>query len=407
MKSLVAWLERFSPLQMALLLAAVAELLLAVRIGQPHKLMFDEIYYVPAGHDVFGMVKPANEEHPLLAKWLIGLSTAIFGDNSAGWRVLSSFAGTATVVAIYAIALRLFGDVRTAATAALLALLNQMLFIQARIATLDVFAGAFLFAAIAFLACGYGRFGKRRWLIGAGICIGLATGCKWSALPFAVPLGLSVLIGWRGERLRAAIAFGLSAAIAYFATFAPALFYTTSPLKLDQLIGWQLHMYELQTRPLAHHTYQSSPWQWPLITRPIWYLYERVEGVQRGVLLVGNPAVMWGGLVALAASMWDGLKDRSRPLLLLAGLYLFAMGIWIVIPKKIGFYYYYYFPSLVLPLLLAAAFHHGYRTKERWLPAAFIALSFGVFAYFYPILSAAPLWSDRAFEHWMWLSTWP
>lgn len=407
MKSLMHWLDRLSPLQMALLLAALAELLFVVRLGQPTKLMFDEVYYVPAGHDIFGMIKPANEEHPLLAKWLIGLSTALFGDHPTGWRALSTVAGTATMLSIYAIALKLFGDVRTAATAALLALLNQMLFIQARIAMLEVFAGAFLFAAIALLVWGHDRTSSRRWLIAAGACLGVGVGCKWSVLPFALPLALAVLFAWRGERVRAALTFGLSAVIAYFATFAPALFYASGALKLDQLFGWQLHMYELQTRPLPHHTYQSAPWQWPLITRPIWYLYEPVQGVQRGVLLLGNPAIMWGGLIALAACLWDGAKDRSRPLLLLAGLYIFAMAIWIVIPKKIGFYYYYYFPGLFLPLLLAAAFHHGYRARDRWLPAAFILGSFGLFAYFYPILSASPLPNDRAFEHWMWLSTWP
>jgi dolichyl-phosphate-mannose--protein O-mannosyl transferase len=58
-------------------------------------------------------------------------------------------------------------------------------------------------------------------------------------------------------------------------------------------------------------------------------------------------------------------------------------------------------------LLLAAAFHHNYRRDDRWIPAAFLVLSFGLFVYFYPILSAAPLPDDRAFEHWMWLSTWP
>src|SRR6476661_7809731 len=113
---------------MALLLALLAELLFAVRLGQPAKLMFDEVYYVPAGRSIFGLAAPANEEHPLLAKWLIGLSAALFGDAPVGWRVLGTVAGTATMLSIYAITLRLFGDIRTAATAALLALLNQMLF---------------------------------------------------------------------------------------------------------------------------------------------------------------------------------------------------------------------------------------------------------------------------------------
>jgi len=406
MKSLIGWLERLTPLQMALLLALVAELLFAVHLGQPTKLMFDEVYYVPAGKDTFAMVQRANEEHPLFAKWLIGVSIALFGDTPIGWRALSTIAGVATMLSIYAIALKLFGDVRTAATAALLALLNQMLFIQARIAMLEVFAGAFLFVALALLVWGHGR-AERRWIVSSGIALGLAIGCKWSVVPFLGLFGLGVLALWGDRRWRATITFGLSAVLAYLATFVPAIFYTTDPIKLDQIIPFQLRMFELQTRPLAQHTYQSTPWQWPLITRPIWYLYEPVEGVQRGVLLVGNPAVMWGGLVALAACLWDGIKERRGPLLILSGLYLFAMAVWIGIPKKIGFYYYYYFPGLFLPLLIAATFHHAYRLKERWLPASFLLLSLVLFGYFYPLLSAAPLPNDQAFHRWMWLSTWP
>ncbi|NNM77915.1 phospholipid carrier-dependent glycosyltransferase [Sphingomonas sp. ID1715] len=406
MKSFVAWLERLSGLQMALLLALLAELLFAVHLGQPNKLMFDEVYYVPAGRDTFGMFARSNEEHPLLAKWLIGLSIALFGDNPIGWRALSSVAGVVTMLGIYAIALRLLGDLRTAATAALLALLNQMLFIQARIAMLEVFAGAFLFASIALLVWGHGRPGQK-WLLGAGICLGLGIGCKWSALPFLLLLGLGVLIGWSERWFRAGAVFGAAAIVAYLATFLPAAFYGFAPIKLDQILPFQLRMFDLQTRPLAHHTYQSTPWQWPLLTRPIWYLYEPVAGVQRGVLLLGNPAIMWGGLIALAACLWDGLRERNRALLILSALYIFSFAIWIIIPKKIGFFYYYYFPSLFLPLLIAATFHHAYRVKERWLPATFLAVSFGLFAYFYPILSAAPLPNDQAFLNWMWLSTWP
>lgn len=403
---IVSRLERLSPLQMALILAVLAELLFAWHLHQPTQLMFDETHYVPAARDVFGLAARANEEHPPFAKWLIGLSMAIFGDSPAGWRALSTVAGVATMLSIYAIALKLFGDVRTAATAALLALLNQMLFVQARIAMLDTYAAAFLFMSIALLVWGHDR-PDRRWLIGAGLALGLAIGCKWSALPYLAPLGLAVLWSRRGEWLKAGSTFGFAIVIAYVLSFTPAIFLADDPIKLDQIIPYQLRMFELQTRPLAAHTYQSTPWEWPLITRPIWYLYEPIDGVQRGVLLIGNPAIMWGGLVALASCLWDGAKERQGRLLLLAGLYIFAFGILILIPKKIGFYYYYYLPGLVLPLLIAATFHHVYRLKERWLPATFLMLSFALFAYFYPILSAAPLDDPQAFQRWMWLSTWP
>ena len=75
--------------------------------------------------------------------------------------------------------------------------------------------------------------------------------------------------------------------VTYLATFAPAFLVARNPLTLAELIPHQLVIYAQQTQPLAQHPYQSDWWQWPLIERPIWYLYERVEGVQRGVLLIG------------------------------------------------------------------------------------------------------------------------
>lgn len=414
-RSLILSLERLSPLQMALLLALVAEALFLVRLGDPNQLMFDEVHYVPAARDIFGLVRRANEEHPLLAKWLIGLSMALFGETPAGWRALSTVAGTATMLAIYAIGWRLSGSVRTAATAALLALLNQMLFVQARIAMLDVYAGAFLLVGLALIVFAWDGPRTGRKLAGAGIAFGLAVGCKWSTLPFLAATALALLLlrwrnrgAWPGVSLGgAALRLGGTSLLAYAATFLPAFFYAQDPLPPAELIAYQADIFNRQIQPLPSHTYQSVWWQWPLILRPIWYLYERVDGIQRGVLLVGNPAIMWGGLVALALLIWAGLRDREPRLLVPVALWTLAFAVWIVIPKKIGFYYYYYLPGLFLPLALALAFDHENRVRDGWVPALFLTGSFGLFVYFYPIISAAALPNDQAFLNWMWLPGWP
>ena len=41
-----------------------------------------------------------------------------------------------------------------------------------------------------------------------------------------------------------------------------------------------------------------------------------------------------------------------------------------------------------------------------WLAWIVLAGSAAMFAWFFPILDAAPLDGPRAFEHWMWLSSW-
>ena len=56
------------------------------------------------------------------------------------------------------------------------------------------------------------------------------------------------------------------------------------------------HMVELQEEVVKPHPYQSVWYQWVFDWRAIWYLYEKVDGAQRGVLMLGNPLTMLLGL---------------------------------------------------------------------------------------------------------------
>lgn len=411
MRRLIASIERLTPIQLALLTGLVAQLLFSIGLDQPAKMMFDETHYVPAAEMTFEMLGRRNEEHPLFAKWLIGLSIALFGDTPTGWRTLSTVMGTATVLAIFWIALRLFGSARAAATAAVLTMLNQLVFVHARIAMLEVYWVAFLLLPIGCLVEGYRSPKAGRWLAVAAVLLGLAAGSKWSAIPWIAAIGVAFLFlklrrgGWPGMSSIGGVALlGGVSALVYLLSFSPALLYASEPLSLGELIPYQRHVYDLQTQALAPHTYQSDWWDWALITRPIWYLYEPIDGIWRGVFLVGNPAIMWGGLVAVLAC----LRARTPPLLLAAALWAFAYGVWIVIPKQIGFYYYYYLAGTLLSLPLAGAFRHYCASgRRRWIPAAMLGVSAALFVYFHPILSAAALPGEQAFRHWAWFPTWP
>jgi dolichyl-phosphate-mannose-protein mannosyltransferase len=420
------------PLLVALLLGAAAEILFLFRLGWPHKQMFDEVYYVPAAKILWSLDRPFNIEHPLVGKELIGLGIRLFGDTSFGWRFPSTIAASAVVMGVFAIAWLIFERMRVAVVASILTIVDMTVFIQARIAMLDGFMAAFLVLGVAAILWSMrGPQWVRARLALAGVLLGLACGAKWTAVPLLGFAGLSILVvrwhdgraagrDWeaalyaRGQThwpgvatLPALLILGVCALATYFATFAPALFYTHDAVPWRDLLSYQLRMYREQTEVLPAHPYQSSWWSWPLDIRPIWYLYERVDGAQRGVLMIGNPAVIWGGLLAVVACLYGWWRDGSWRLLGIAGLWLGSFAIFIIIPKSLGFFYYYYPASIFLSLAIAAACNHFVWLRDRRIDEYATIAAIALFGYFYPIISSQALAGPQSFQHWMWLPTWP
>lgn len=405
------WINR--PLPAALLLGLLAQALFGWRLGTPSTLMFDEVHYVPAARALLALSHPANTEHPLLGKELIALGIALFGDDAIGWRAMSTVAGTATVLGVFWLVLRLFGSVRTAALGGLFALVNFTVFVQARIGMLDGFMGAFVvLGAAAMLQGARGR--ATAWWTAGSVLLGLAVAVKWAAVPYLAYAGIAFLLIkgrwphlWPGLGVvRAGLILGIASAPAYLLTFAPAFFYADRPLTLATLLPFQAEMYRLQTQVLSPHPYQSQWWSWPVPLRAIWYLYEPVDGAKRGVLMVGNPAVMWGGFLAVAACLWAGWRERDGRLLGSAELWIASYAVWAIVPKSLGFFYYYYLPSIWLAVVLAAAAHRFARGRFEGWDEAYLALCVGLFLYFHPILSAAALPGPGAFRRYAWFSGW-
>ena len=96
-----------------------------------------------------------NPMHPPLAKQMIALSIRTFRRNPLGWRYPGVLFGALAIVAMYLCGLALFAAQGPAIAAALLAFFNQMLFVQSRIAMLDIFALAFGLLAIAAFMHGF------------------------------------------------------------------------------------------------------------------------------------------------------------------------------------------------------------------------------------------------------------
>lgn len=429
-----AFADRISqnPVHLALLIGFGAWLLFVWNITMPGKLNFDETHYVPAARTLLALEMPRNTEHPLVGKEMIAAGIAIFGDNPYGWRLIPSLFGASTVIAVFVLLWLMVRDRRTAALGAILVVFNQLVFIQSRIAMLDIFLGAFVLWAMVMLlwaAEGTPKQVRWRWIAGSAL-LGLAVGVKWAAIPYVAMAGIAFIgLRWRDARLaklpaKAALTgkdqkhwnglalipglllMGVVSIAVYLVTFAPAFFYAQDPLTLSKLIPFQFDMYAQQTQILQAHPYQSNWAQWPIMARPIWYFYEVDSGAQRGVLLVGNPVIMWCGLLAVVLCVISWLDTRAIRPGFVAFLWIASVAIYIVIPKSLGFYYYYYLSSIFLCLVLPVTFDLLDPERKHAVGEWFTATAMLFFLYFYPIIAATPLAEGGSFNQWMWFESW-
>ena len=396
-----------------------------VRLGIPSKPYFDEIHYLPAARALLAGSDWLNREHPMFGKELLAAGMALFGDHPWAWRLPSALAGAFTLWA--AMRALWFASLSRFATIAYGVLLASgfILFVHARIAMLDAFMVALL--ALAFWQCAAAvrepEHGRRSLAI-AGVAIGLALGTKWNAIPLA-PLpglafiaaryeanGIGGLFSRRGAPVpgvrlaEAALWLGVVPLIFYAATFLPAYLIEPGELARRGFIGLHEMMLKMQESVVKQHPYQSVWTDWIIDRRAIWYLYEPVDGAQRGVLLIGNPVTMLLGLPAMVWCAWMGLARRRVDALAVALIYALSVGFWIVAAKPIQFYYHYFVPSMALLAGLALALDELRKRSWGWLSWTVLIASVGVFVWFFPILNAAPLDGPRAFEHWMWVDSW-
>ncbi|MFC0202862.1 phospholipid carrier-dependent glycosyltransferase [Novosphingobium soli] len=416
------------PLGWCLLVVVAFQALVLWRIAIPSRYYFDEVHYVPAALKLLELI-PANREHPLFGKEVIAGLIHLLGDRPLAWRLGPALFGGLGLLAFARLVWHVTQRRRATIAATVLLATNFMWFIQSRIAMLDMIAaglcmvGLWQFAA----ALRARRTGAARLrLIASGLALGLSLGAKWSGAPALMMPGLVFLalrvhetgplrIGRKGAGpvkgvtlVEAALWLGLFPLAVYWATYLPAMFYPHHAVAPLGVIEQHELMVRLQDSVKKPHPYRTFWYQWVVDWRGIWYLFENVDGAQRGVVMLGNPVSMLAGLPALAWGLWAALCRRRWDVLFFAVLYALCLVMWIVNGKPVQFYYHYLLPGAFLMASLALALDALWDRRDRWRAAATgtMALSVAMFALFYPIISAWPLPFKSAYNFWMWLPSW-
>lgn len=409
--------------------------LVSIRLGVPSAPYFDEVHYLPAARDILAVLSGGeapyvNKEHPLLGKSLIAGGIALLGDNPLGWRIMSLLGGMAALFAAMRAIWHASHDRHAVMAYGVLLATGFPLFVQSRIAMLDIFMAAFLALAAWQFAAAIREPERGRWRLAlTGIAIGCALGAKWNAVPLAVVPGIvffAARIGAGRRRLftsrrgipvpgislaEAFVWLGLVPLFVYALTFAPGYWLgvpgALSPLAQTGLIGFHGEIVALQQQVTTSHSYQSTWPQWVTNSRAIWYLYEHVDGAQRGVLLVGNPVTMLLGLPALLWCLVKGLPRTDWARIAAVVGFVVSLGLWWIAPKPVQFYYHYFVPSFFLlgALALTLADLHAH-ARWRWVSYGVPALGIVLFAIFFPVMSAAPLEGPMSFTNWTWIAGW-
>jgi len=415
---------------------------------------------------------------PEIGKLLIAVGEWLFGLNSFGWRFASAVFGSLAILLICRIARRMTRSTLLGCVAGLLMSLDGLEFVLSRTGILDIFLMFFVLAAFgcilidrdvgrAQLAEGVARrqggqlgprFGIRKWRVAAGICLGLAVATKWNAAWYII--GFAALItAWdigarRAAGLKSFVRGGLREArwlpvtfIAiplgvYLASWS-GWFATSTGYDRDYAQAHGVHTpvisalyslweYHLQAITFGvglktPHPYQSQPWDWLLVTRPVAFFYECYTGPVPGpshycpsgykgaewsqeVLALGTPAIWWGSMLALLFCLgWWLLHRDWRAGAVLLGV-LAGWGPWFPLVTRTKFYYYAleFEPFLILAIVLCLGLILGpvsasvlRRSVGAGLVGAYLLCVLLMFWYFYPILAGSVIPYDDWLGH-MW-----
>ncbi|MGB7983180.1 MAG: phospholipid carrier-dependent glycosyltransferase [Candidatus Nanopelagicales bacterium] len=417
---------------------------------------------------------PAFVVHPPLGKWVIATGEWAFGMAPFGWRFGVAVLGTLSVLMTARILRRLTRSDTVGTIAGLLVALDGLHLVMSRTALLDISLMFFVLAAFGLLLLdrdavrrradawatlwadnpvihGPG-FGLRPWRLAAGVALGLACGVKWSGLWFVAFFGVLTVL-WdvalrrelgarhpiRGMLRRDALpAFASIVGVGlltYVATWSgwllseggynrdwaathPGLPFV--PDALRSLAEYHRAAWMFHVGLDSPHSYRSSAWSWPVMSRPTSFHYESPAGTcgadrcSEEVLALGNPIIWWAGLLALVHNAWRAVAGRDWRSAALLVAWSAGWLPWLVFHDRTIFTFYavvqvpFLAGMLAMSMASLAGGPDASPARRQWglIGVAVFLLVVLIATWFF-----LPIWTGQSlpYDQWrwrMWLPTW-
>ena len=384
---------------------------------------FDEIYHARTAWEHLNNINPYEITHPPLGKLIISVGIALFGMTPFGWRFSGTLFGVLMLPIMYVFLKKLFGGKAVPAAGTVVFASDFMHFVQTRISTIDTYAVFFILLMYLFMYLFFTEH-RLRDLALSGLFFGLGAASKWTCLYAGA--GLALIWAWywvKNARLGlkaflkncgfCLLFFVLLPCGIYYLAYLPygrasgyALF---SGEYLQMVLDNQEYMFNYHSGVVATHPYSSRWYQWILDIRPIlYYLQYLPNGMRSSFGAFVNPALCWGGFMALFVLLYLALARRDETAAFILLGYLAQLVPWMFV-SRLTFAYHYFPCTVFLVLAMGYVFsifcqngRHGRRCV--W---GFALGSLALFALFYPALSGAPVNNALATRLLGWLPSWP
>ncbi|MFD8215967.1 dolichyl-phosphate-mannose--protein mannosyltransferase [Streptomyces sp. NPDC059697] len=423
--------------------------------------------------------------HPPTGKWVIALGESMFGLTPFGWRFMTAALGTLSVLMLCRIGRRLFRSTLLGCLAGALMAVDGLHVVMSRSALLDLVVMFFALAAFGCLLIDrdsararlaaalpvdedgrvrpdghigdHARTGMRPWRLAAGIFLGLAASTKWNGLYFlAFFVTLTLLWDVGARRVAGAhrpyravlrkdlgwsvLSLAPVALVTYLATWTGWFLsdngygrhwadgrggtWSWIPAPLRSLWHYEYGVYQFNVGLDRPHKYESNPWSWLVLGRPVLFHYQSPKSGQDGcrtaadcsqaILALGTPLLWWSACCALVYLLYRWALRRDWR----AGAILCAVGAgylpWFLYQDRtiFSFYAVVFVPyvCLAVAMMLGALLGPPGATDKRRTRGAVAAgvlvlLIAWNFIYFFPIYTGQTFpyadWRAR-----MWLDTW-
>ncbi len=380
-------------------------------LGYKSGTYFDEIYFVRTAYEHMDFTEPFEWTHPPLSKLIIASGIILFGSNPFAWRILEVVFATAVIPVMFMFGKKISGTSLGGFIAAFLITFDFMHFAEARLGTGDTFIFFFLILMFYFFFTYFQGIFKKGWkdvgrpLFLSTLFFGLAFSTKWYALYGFIGMAFlfmllklkefSLMEKYDKKDVHRYVVYPLS--IVFFALAISITIYLLTYIphmmaghNLGDVINLQFTMYGYHSSLTAPHPFASSWWSWPLILKPMWIYNNNLDGIVSTIVLMGNPAIWWGGAIFLILTATKMVREKDKTCMFIVVLFLSQWLPYVPISRAL-FIYHFYANVPFMVLAITYWMNNLWKGKGKWLVISYLMVTLILFFVYYPVISGYPI----------------